>query len=442
MPLTKATYSMINGAAINVLDFGADLTGVADSASAIQAAFNATLSTGGTVYFPYGTYKVGTTLKINKHNQVIYGNNSIINFTGTGFAIDSDLVGGTIFPQYLQMQDFYIACGATATGGVKYRFSYGVIKNVTTQIISTNQIGWFIDSNGTGAYYNLFENCGVNGFTNGTTVVNQKGFSFESGVVAPNANVFIGGRISAVKLPWAIYGYRNLLLGVTVEGTANSGTVFTIGNTAFPLSTGYNQIVNPYLEGGPGTRVYNIETGYYNKLDNIFATSMAGGPASVDNGIGTTIMSEYGYKFPDVERIDDPQTLDWYEEGVWTPTLSASGGGSATYTTQQGSYTEVGNRMYIQGYILLSGVGTLSGNLAINVPLIAAVGVPQVSPINFSRATGITLAGASVITAEITMTATSMSLYGSTLGTGAFVALTAATLSNTTEIAFSGFYEV
>lgn len=433
---------MIDGAAINVLDYGADSTGVTECAAEIQAALNATLSTGGTVYFPYGTYKVGTTLKINKQNQVIYGNNSIINFIGTGYAIDSDLVGGTIFPQYLQMQDFYIAVGATATGGIKYRFSYGWIKNVTVQIPTSNQIGWFIDCNGTGSYYNTFENCGVNGFTNGTTVVNQKGFAFESGVVAPNANVFISGRISAVKLPWAIYGYRNLLLGVTVEGTADSGTVFTIGNTAFPLSTGYNQIVNPYLEGGPGTRVYNIESGYYNKLDNIFATSMAGGPASVDNGIGTTIMSEYGYKFPDVDRSDDPQTLDWYEEGTWTPTLSASGGGSATYTTRQGSYTQVGNRMYIQGYLLLSSVGTLSGNLTINIPLIAAVGVSQLSSINFSRATGVTAAGSSVITAEVGMTATSMSLYGSTLGTGAFAALTAATLSNTTEIAFSGFYEV
>jgi len=441
MSLTKATYSMIDGAAINVVDYGADLTGVADSASAIQAALNATLSTGGTVYFPYGTYKVGTTLKINKQNQVIYGNNSVIVFTGTGYAIDSDLVGGTIFPQYLQMQDFYIACETAATGGVKYRFSYGWIKNVTVQIVASNQTGWFIDSNGTGAYYNLFENCGVNGYTNGTTVVNQKGFSFESGSVAPNANVFIGGRVSAVKLPWVIYGYRNLLLGVTVEGTADTGTVFTIGNTALPLSTGYNQIVNPYCEGGPGTRVYNIASGYYNKLDNIFATSMSGGPASVDNGIGTTIMSELGYKFPNVDRSTDPEFLDWYEEGTWTPSLSASSG-SATYTTRQGSYTQIGNRMYIQGYIQLSNVSTLSGSILINLPLIAAVGITQISSINFSRATGITAAGVSVVTGEVTTTGSFMNLYGSTVGTGVFSAITAAMLSNSSEIAFSGFYQV
>lgn len=40
MPLTKVTYSMINGVGANVLDFGAVGNGVTDDTSAIQAAFN------------------------------------------------------------------------------------------------------------------------------------------------------------------------------------------------------------------------------------------------------------------------------------------------------------------------------------------------------------------------------------------------------------------
>jgi hypothetical protein len=62
MSLTKATYSMIQGAVTNVLDYGADSTGVADSTSAIQAAINATRT--GTVYFPKGNYKVTDTINI------------------------------------------------------------------------------------------------------------------------------------------------------------------------------------------------------------------------------------------------------------------------------------------------------------------------------------------------------------------------------------------
>ena len=52
MSLTKATYSMIEGAAYNVLDYGADPTGSASS----LAAFNAAVANGGTVYVPPGTY--------------------------------------------------------------------------------------------------------------------------------------------------------------------------------------------------------------------------------------------------------------------------------------------------------------------------------------------------------------------------------------------------
>ena len=38
MSLTKVSYSMIEGAPVNVLDFGADPTGVVDSLPAFQAA--------------------------------------------------------------------------------------------------------------------------------------------------------------------------------------------------------------------------------------------------------------------------------------------------------------------------------------------------------------------------------------------------------------------
>lgn len=75
MALTKATYSMINGAVANVLDFGADPTGAQDSTAAVWAAIQSlranpsqildtiggniiTAYSSGTVYFPSGVYKV------------------------------------------------------------------------------------------------------------------------------------------------------------------------------------------------------------------------------------------------------------------------------------------------------------------------------------------------------------------------------------------------
>ena len=66
---------------VSVLDFGADPTGVADSTDEIQAA----LTTGQSVFFPDGTYKVTGTLT---YNSYVFGNNPrnvVINYTGTGY---------------------------------------------------------------------------------------------------------------------------------------------------------------------------------------------------------------------------------------------------------------------------------------------------------------------------------------------------------------------
>ena len=69
MSLTKVTYSMINGAAVNVLDYGADPTGVTDSTSAIQAALTYVAANDGAVVIPDGTYLVSSTLVCDAANS-------------------------------------------------------------------------------------------------------------------------------------------------------------------------------------------------------------------------------------------------------------------------------------------------------------------------------------------------------------------------------------
>jgi hypothetical protein len=62
MSLTKATFSLIDGAPINVLDYGAVGNGVADDTAEIQAALTA--GAGRAVYFPGGTYLISSTLTV------------------------------------------------------------------------------------------------------------------------------------------------------------------------------------------------------------------------------------------------------------------------------------------------------------------------------------------------------------------------------------------
>jgi hypothetical protein len=54
MALTKVSYSMISGETANILDFGADPTGVASS----TAALNAAIATNNAVFIPQGTFRL------------------------------------------------------------------------------------------------------------------------------------------------------------------------------------------------------------------------------------------------------------------------------------------------------------------------------------------------------------------------------------------------
>mgnify|MGYP003644245360 FL=1 len=54
MALTKVSYSMISGETANILDYGADPTGVSSSTTALNAA----LATGNTVFIPKGTFRL------------------------------------------------------------------------------------------------------------------------------------------------------------------------------------------------------------------------------------------------------------------------------------------------------------------------------------------------------------------------------------------------
>lgn len=56
----------------------------------------------------------------------------------------------------------------------------------------------------------------------------------------------------------------------------------------------------------------------------------------------------------------DPNTLDDYEEGDWTPTAN-QGVTTPTYSAQEGKYTIIGRELHFEGQLELSG-GTLNGS--------------------------------------------------------------------------------
>jgi hypothetical protein len=80
-------------------------------------------------------------------------------------------------------------------------------------------------------------------------------------------------------------------------------------------------------------------------------------------------LSDSGYlTFPAVfSDQGDVNTLDDYEEGTFTPTLTFGGAAvGLTYATQVGRYTKVGNRVMVTIYLVLSNKGSSAGSAVVS----------------------------------------------------------------------------
>lgn len=89
MSLTKVTYAMIQGAAVNVLDYNADSTGTNSASAALQTAVDSFGGSQGTVYFPNGSYKLTANLTLPS-NVTLFGYGAEILCNGYGFSIGAN----------------------------------------------------------------------------------------------------------------------------------------------------------------------------------------------------------------------------------------------------------------------------------------------------------------------------------------------------------------
>ena len=84
-------------------------------------------------------------------------------------------------------------------------------------------------------------------------------------------------------------------------------------------------------------------------------------------GNATPSTSGAGITFPSTASASsDANTLDDYEEGTWTPDLSAGSAPTVTYVGRSGSYTKIGNMVTVFGSFSVSTISGGSGNARIN----------------------------------------------------------------------------
>jgi hypothetical protein len=96
-------------------------------------------------------------------------------------------------------------------------------------------------------------------------------------------------------------------------------------------------------------------------------------------GNATPSTSGAGITFPATQSASsDANTLDDYEEGTWTPTVTFGGASvGITYNTTftGATYTKIGNRVCISGFLLLTNKGSSTGSARIaNLPFTSESG--------------------------------------------------------------------
>lgn len=92
-------------------------------------------------------------------------------------------------------------------------------------------------------------------------------------------------------------------------------------------------------------------------------------------GVGTAAAaSGSGVSFPATQSAStDPNTLDDYEEGTWTPTVTSTAGSITSYTVTA-FYTKIGRKVDITVVIIVTNNGTGAGAINFTLPFAAATG--------------------------------------------------------------------
>ncbi|GAB3459578.1 hypothetical protein GCM10027321_17650 [Massilia terrae] len=181
----------------------------------------------------------------------------------------------------------------------------------------------------------------------------------------------------------------NVLYVANVTG----GSSLIVVGSRVTNNVGKNQIVL-----SPGARATIIgETAGYVSGDVSQALILQAGLLNIsreDRSVGGV-----GVAFPRTQQASaDPNTLDDYAEGTWTPVvIGAAGAGSAKYSTQNGRYTKVGRQVFVEAYLHWTG-GTGTGDFYIaGLPFTVSNSPPTYPSANIGRTTEISWTAGNII---------------------------------------------
>lgn len=303
MSLTKAHNRMIEGSVANVLDFGADPTGVADSTAALNNAFN---SPALKIYIPAGTYKITSSLLMDG-TKIIEGAGSDVNTTVISLTdstvLEAVKVGSTTrFTGSIKdiVIDRTTYDGATENiGWAVYDASGVVFEGVSSRYSKYNW--YFKPQSSMRVAYNTFINIsGVGGYYNMTGAPSGGGFF--------NENVFLGGRMfTTANTNTNVYFdfgmNHNRFIAMSCEGAGDQAFYLDALTGAPAYACHSNIIWNCRTEG---TWVNNaIIFGTYTQRNTVDSRSLY--TTVTDNGLSNSLFLSNLNKF--ATPNNDSQTL-------------------------------------------------------------------------------------------------------------------------------------
>jgi hypothetical protein len=224
MSLTKVSYSMIDGATVNVLDYGADPTGATDSTAAFQAA----VATNKIITVPFGTYRVDSAITQDASPASL----SLIGQTSKHTNVNGD---GRVVIDLSNNTTHFISMGyAPRVDNIQFKNGVDVFHYSTQGLdCSICELNYVRAFGFTGTFFKGF------GFGNGTHIT-------------WNNPVILSNNTTAVVFDDAVFG------GSPQQGfdalAINDGWIETASSIGFKVATGnfavYNTRFIPYTSVG------------------------------------------------------------------------------------------------------------------------------------------------------------------------------------------------
>lgn len=241
MSLTKVSYSMVTGAPVNVLDFGAYNNGT--NATNTTAAIIAAITAAGNrnIYFPYGQYAINSSILFDsKYAQVVNFNGSKFLWqgpAGTSAFVVSDCLNCsfsnariTTSSTYPMQAGFKIENGS----GSSVNPSKSIFNNIVVEGGNLNGLtyGFYVSKNGGGGDagndFHHFTDCAVYNYTNSGVYMDG---TQQYGIMLTNPSL-----VSAASAP----------ASTSVTHNSSGGSLFVYGGG------GGNNTYTDFLFTGPG----------------------------------------------------------------------------------------------------------------------------------------------------------------------------------------------